>query len=386
MRRDRERYTDEPIPDQEGFYDDYWKGEPRKPAGPMSDAQREDYYARKDAYYAQRDAYYARRDAYYAAMEAEDGDEEEDYVNYDDDPEPYAPARSSGRQRPPRRRRRKRKRHWFRTILLLLLIAAVAALLIGQAPVRNPTGADRRPGHSTILLAGTDLDGKRTDTVMLLSLDRSGRDVRLLSIPRDTYDPYYTVPKINSAYGAGGMSELMRSAGDILGFSPDAYLLVDLDFFVRAVDLLGGIDYDVPTDMYYVDETQGLHIDLKAGMQHLDGEKVMELVRFRSGYANADIGRTEVQRDFIKTALAQWLRPASLRALPGLWELYQSRAETDLTPRNLLWIARVLIKTDPYAIAAEVLPGRADMAGDYSVYVVDKDAAAAMLKNYDPYY
>ena len=385
MRRDRERYTDEPIPDQEGFYDDYWKGEPRKPAGPMSDAQREDYYARKDAYYAQRDAYYARRDAYYAAMESDD--DEEDYVNYDDDPEPAASPRSAGGSRAPRRRRRRRrKRHVFRTILLLLLAAAVAALLIGEAPVRNPSGAERRPGHSTILLAGTDRDGLRTDTIMLLSLDRNGRNVRLVSIPRDTYDPYYTVPKINSAYGAGGMNELMRSATDILGFSPDAYLLVDLDFFVRAVDLLGGLDYDVPTDMYYVDESQGLHIDLKAGQQHLDGEQVMELVRYRSGYANADIGRTEVQRDFIKTALAQWLRPASIPALPKLWALYQSRAETDLTPRNLLWIARVLLKTDPYAIAADVLPGRADMAGDYSVYVVDREAAEAILKYCDPYY
>ena len=382
MSRDRKRYTDDPIPAREGYYDDYWQDRPKKPAAPLSEDQREAYYAQKDAYYAQRDEYYARRDAYYASLEdrgGEDRDDEEAYYEEDG----YVPGRAA--DRPRRRKRRRRKGRVLRTLILLLLIAAVAALLLGQAPVYNPTEGTRRISHSTVLLAGTDRDGFRTDTIMLLSLNRSGGDVRLLSIPRDTYDPYYTVPKINSAYGAGGVNELMRSAADILGFAPDAYLVVDLEFFVRAVDLLGGLDYDVPTDMYYVDESQDLHIDLKAGPQHLNGEQVMELVRFRSGYANADIGRTEVQREFLKTALSQWLRPSSLPALPALWELYRSNAKSDLTPRNLLWILRVLIKTDPDDIAAELLPGYPDMAGEWSVYVTDREAAAAMLKNYSPY-
>lgn len=59
--------------------------------------------------------------------------------------------------------------------------------------------------------------------------------------------------------------------------------------------------------------------------------------------------------------------------------------ETDLSVRNLLWIARVLLKADASAMETEVLPGWADMAGAYSVYMIERSAADQMLKEYDPW-
>ena len=76
-------------------------------------------------------------------------------------------------------------------------------------------------------------------------------------------------------------------------------MLVNLEAFRETVDLVGGVEFDVPQDMYYQDPTQNLHIDLKAGKQLLDGEKAMELVRFRKGYASQDIQRTKVQQEFL---------------------------------------------------------------------------------------
>ena len=154
-----------------------------------------------------------------------------------------------------------------------------------------------------------------------------------MSIPRDTYAPAYYVPKINSAYGAvgggeKGMEQLMEQVKNVVGFMPDGYALVNLSAFVEAVDLLGGLDFDVPMDMDYDDPDQNLFIHLKAGEQHLTGEQLMWVVRFRSGYANADIGRTEVQRAVMKTAMKQWLRPKTLAALPGLWRIYQENPQT----------------------------------------------------------
>ena len=225
---------------------------------------------------------------------------------------------------------------------------------------------------------------------MLAAVNFRENTVHLISIPRDTYAPAYVVPKINSAYGAvgggeKGMEQLMEQVKNVIGFLPDGYALVDLGAFVEAVDLLGGLDFDVPMDMDYDDPDQNLFIHLRAGEQHLTGEQLMWVVRFRSGYANADIGRTEVQRAVLKTAMKQWLRPKTLAALPGLWRIYQENLTTDLSVRNIVWIARVLLKSMGGDMEANVLPGYAAMAGDASVYMVDSYAASAILPDYSPY-
>ena len=375
----------------------------------LSPEAREEYYAERDAYYARRDAYYAQRDAYYAQREqeeqeltdgAEDEYEEENEETFDepeaDEEEPVSYAPEDAKTAPPAslpekpKRKKRRRGGGFRRFVAVLLLAAVVLLLIGKAPVRNPDHLNRISGRSTILLCGTDEDGTRTDTILLLTLDRAEGSIRLLSIPRDTYAPAYLVPKINSAYGAvgggeKGMEQLMEQVKNVVGFLPDAYALVDLTAFVEAVDLLGGLDFDVPMDMDYDDPDQNLFIHLRAGEQHLTGEQLMWVVRFRSGYANADIGRTEVQRAVLKAAMKQWLRPQTLAALPGLWRIYKENLTTDLSARNLLWMARVLLKGMGGDIEANVLPGYATMVGDASVYMIDTYAAAPLLADYSPY-
>ena len=381
------------IPEQEDLYADYYPAEdeddPDEGELPPVPEDRESYYARRDAYYARRDAYYAERDAYYARMEDDDGDGD------------YAPAprrrRDPEGDRGPRRRargragRRRRRKGWLlRRILTVVMAGVLVLLLTGKSPVRNPGNLPREAGHSTILLAGTDESGSRTDTVMLLSLERGTGQLRLLSIPRDTYTPDYSSYKINAAYGASGggkagMEELMWAVERTVGFAPDGYLLVNMDAFVKTVDLMGGLDFYVPVDMVYDDDTQDLHIDLRAGEQHLSGQQVMDMVRYRSGYANADIGRTEVQRDFIRAAVRQWIRFDNLGKLPELWRIYRENMLSDLGFRNILWVARVLIKAQGNEMAADVLPGWADMVSGFSVYRIDRDAAAGILAEYSPY-
>lgn len=376
----------------------------------LSPEAREEYYAERDAYYARRDAYYAQRDAYYSQKECEAREADEDVGEYDEeldediteaDNEPedeedvsYAPEDVPAAPPPPRekpkRKKHRRRGGFLRFLAALVLLVIVAVVVVGKAPVRNPDDLERIPGRSTVLLCGTDEDGTRTDTILLLTLDRSEGSLRLLSIPRDTYAPAYVVPKINSAYGAvgggeKGMEQLMEQVKNVVGFMPDAYALVNLSAFVEAVDLLGGLDFDVPMDMDYDDPDQNLFIHLKAGEQHLTGEQLMWVVRFRSGYANADIGRTEVQRAVMKAAMKQWLRPQTLSALPGLWRIYQENLTTDLSVRNLVWMARVLLKGMSGDIEANVLPGYATMAGDASVYMIDTYAASAILPDYSPY-
>ncbi len=91
---------------------------------------------------------------------------------------------------------------------------------------------------------------------------------------------------------------------DLLGFPVDGYVLVDLEAFQKTVDLVRGVEFDVPMDMNYEDPSQNLYIHLQKGLQTLDGEQAMGLVRFRKGYATQDIQRTQTQQQFLK-ALAK---------------------------------------------------------------------------------
>ena len=373
----------------------------------MTPEQRERYYRARDDYYARKDEYYAARDRYYAQMERQQQlrerrewetqyyrESEDEDGEYDDPAKYEEPEKEPAGQKPekepsPRRRRRRKRR--ARRFITLLIAAALIALIAAGAPVSREEGRSRVAGRSNILLVGTDAEGYRTDTLMLLSMDRASDSLRLLSIPRDTYVPaYYASPKINSAYSVGGggesgMEELCTRIHDVIGFAPDAYLMVNLDAFVRGVDALGGVDFTVPMDMDYDDPDQDLHIHLRAGEQHLDGMQAMGLVRFRSGYANADIGRTEVQREFIKSALRQWLRPSSLKAIPELLGIYREEVMTDLSVRNILWMAIRVLRADLGDIQTDVLPGYSTMVGDASCYVVDPLLAAPILENIDPY-
>ncbi len=303
------------------------------------------------------------------------------YPTVDSEP----PEEEAFEEKPPRPPRRRKKRHRLRNFLLILLLLLLVPIGLAALLSRQPVAAEglgaRKPGVSTILLAGTDRSDDRTDTLILLTLDRRGRRASLVSIPRDTLvNGSYRVPKINGVYGVNGGGEegidmLLQRVGECIGFEPDGYALIDLDAFVGLVDAMGGVKFDVPQDMFYDDPAQNLHIALTAGEQKLDGEQAMGLVRFRKGYTQADLQRVGVQRDFLSAAAKQWLGPKLLFKAPALLKLFQENVETDLTTGNLVWAATSLMAARSN-LTAETLPGTAmDILGG-SYYVLDPGAVA----------
>lgn len=245
-------------------------------------------------------------------------------------------------------------------ILGLLILTLVVLHFIAREPEYRTEG--RKDDCCTILLVGEDAKSSSTDSIMLLQIDRANRAVNVLSIPRDTkVNSSYTPHKINGAYvangcGEEGMESLMEYVSDCVGFRPDGYILVELDVFIDLVDLFGGVEFDVPVDMYYDDPAQDLHIALQAGLQELDGEQAMGLVRFRSGYADADIGRVSVQRAFIKSAIDQWATPLNLFKLPAALRKIVNNCTTDLSFRELYWLAESAVLCGTDSMYSAVLP------------------------------
>jgi len=308
-----------------------------------------------------------------ASPEREDdlpGESTEQYVP------PYEPPESDNR--PPKKQKSRRGCGCLVGILVFLVIIGGflfgAALLIGS----------RDTGSVTVLLAGTDEEGTRTDTVILAGI--KNRQLTLMSIPRDTYcSGYgYSVPKINSAYGyAGcgeaGMEELCDRVYDVTGIRPDGYVLVDLDCFETIVDRMGGVDFDVPMDMHYEDPYQDLYIDLKAGMQHLNGGNALSVVRFRSGSAMADLTRVEVQRDFLKACAKQWLSPMKLLRAPGAVPVILRNVDTDMNRLKLANVFSKLLFCSFDNMNTETLPGTPQMINGGSYYVCDSEKTRELV-------
>jgi len=215
---------------------------------------------------------------------------------------------------------------------------------------------DRKEGWYTVLLVGVDKGSYLTDTMMLCSLDTVNHDLKIASIPRDTFiNSKAAGYKLNTAYTAGynkggtqeaGMEELMKQVSLLVGFVPDAYCMINLEAFVQIVDIIGGVEFDVPRDMYYSDPTQDLLIDLKKGVQVLDGDKAMQLVRFRKGYDAQDLTRMEVQQDFIKAMAKQVLTVKNTLKVPDICETVFENMYTNLTVGNIIAFAQELLKVD----------------------------------------
>ena len=292
----------------------------------------------------------------------------------------------------PVKRKKKHRFLKFLLVLLLLLALAVAALwLFARQPEGTSLGA-HRDGCAAILLAGTDADGERTDTMMLLYLDENAGEMNLLSLPRDTYTSMdISVPKLNAVYSVGGggkagMERLLDYTEECIGYRPDGYILVDLDGFSRLVNLMGGVRFDVPVDMQYDDPAQDLHIDLRAGEQKLSGEEAMWVVRYRSGYAMADLQRIQVQRDFVRAALDQWLTVKNIWKAPAAAGLITANTTTNLSLRELSWIARTAKAIGTDDMGADTLPGEAADVGDGSYYILWPETTANLInEHYNPY-
>jgi LCP family protein required for cell wall assembly len=240
---------------------------------------------------------------------------------------------------------------------------AAAAVLPGASPAEAF-------GESTvrILLLGADFDytntGRRlekpgrSDTLVLANLDIANGKASLCSIPRDTEAeiPGHGVRKINAAYALGGTSLARETVGNLIGSPVDYVVAIDVDAFREAVDAVGGVDVEVEKHLKYDDNWAGLHIDIPAGLQHLDGSRAMQYVRFRHD-AMADIGRTRRQQVFLKAFGRALRKPTAIVAWPGVVKAVASHTETNLSAAQMIALGRFARSLGPEDISSETLPG-----------------------------
>ena len=198
-----------------------------------------------------------------------------------------------------------------------------------------------------------------SDSMLLLRFDPQQERVSVLSIPRDTrvYLDGYGAGKINHANEYGGPALAAETVSELLGgINVDRYARVNVQGIEKLIDALGGVTVNVPKDMKYNDFSQHLYIDLKKGIQHLDGDKAMQFLRYRyDDYG--DISRVQRQQMLMRSAVEQTLKPATVIKIPKILSVIQSHLDTNLTVRELMALSNFASQTKRKNIKMMMLPG-----------------------------
>ena len=293
-------------------------------------------------------------------------------------------------QPPKKKKKRKLKRKYrilrgiYAAVVILaaiIVVAFIALKLSARAPdvsvdpdpnAATQTDTEPAPGQTagkhqrkeqtyTFLLACPDQASGNADAIMVVTYDVPNQKLGMLSIPRDTLVNKKN-PKINSSMH-GGIENLQEVVSDLLGIPLDFYVEIDLNGFVELVEAVGGVDFDVPIEMYYNDPTQDLNIFYQPGMQHLTGQQAMEVCRFRhnadgTGYPLGDIQRSETTRNMMITVAKKVLALNNIVKITNYFDILQRNVETDLTASNITWFIGQFLNVDlDTGVTGSGLPG-----------------------------
>lgn len=259
-------------------------------------------------------------------------------------------------------------------------------------------------GKVNVLVMGVDKDGLRTDAIMLVSYDMENHQVKALSIPRDTRMYIGSkYQKINAAHAIGsskgkpiGPQGTVEAVSRLTNVPINYYVDFTFEGIANCIDAMGPVTFEIPdlnndgVGMVYDDPEQDLHINLKPGLQELNGEQCVHLLRYRKGnkingvrrtYANGDIDRIKVQQDFVKALVDQKLNSSLITKIPDIFEQVSNEMRTNLTVAEVIKYSKGLDQVKSENIQIFSLPG--NFSGDEydaSYWICDLDATRELIE------
>ena len=301
----------------------------------------------------------------------------------------------------------KKKKVWKKVLLIIVLILLIAGCVFAYKVHKNGGGlkgvlatavghdenTKKNLGEFQCLLLGisTDEEGALlTDTIMIASYNPNTQKAALVSVPRDSYtgkNPAKATAyeKINAIYSRKkDPQEVLNAVNNLTGLNLKYYAIVKTEAFIKLVDAIDGVTFNVPIDMDYDDTSQDLHIHLKAGEQKLDGDKAEQLVRFRHNndgtsypaeYGNNDLGRMRTQREFIMAVIKQTARPENVFKLGEILKVAEENVITNIDFNGAKDYIPYVVEFDTANLQTEALPGTTPdwkKTNNVSIFVVDK--------------
>ena len=307
------------------------------------------------------------------------------------------------------------KRYFQVLGISLAVIIAVAAVCIGidfsgsnnEEAVDNTSTVEAADGKINVLLMGVDVDGLRTDAIMLASFDTETKEVNMLSIPRDT--KMYIgnrYQKINAAHAfvdesgeIGGATATCEAVTRITGIPINYYVDFSFDAVAHVIDELGPIEFTIPdlygdgVGMVYDDPVQSLHINLPPGDYQLNGQQAVWLMRYRhgnvnpstgvfKGYVNGDSDRVEMQQKFLKAVVDQKVNASLILKIPSIFKDISSEIKTNFTVSEVIKYSKYLADFSSVNIHSYSLPGEySSDSANGDVWIPNMDEIRTMVQD-----
>ena len=247
------------------------------------------------------------------------------------------------------------------------ITSSIAAVVKNVLP--DWQGTDR----INILLLGIDkrddepITGTRSDTIMLASIDPVAKSAALVSIPRDLW---VRIPgctpregcsggqqRINVAHAVGGPELTVQTVTADLGLPIQFYARVDFRGFEQLIDALGGVvidvDWPVKDDEYPTADYGYQRIYFGPGPQLMDGAAALEYARSRHG--TNDFARAGRQQRVLVSLRNRALQLNMLSRAPELVGIVRKSLSTDLSPVQMLALAKLISQVDRDRIANLVI-------------------------------
>ncbi len=309
---------------------------------------------------------------------------------------------------------KKKKKVWKRVLLIILLILLIAGGVFAYKVHKNGGGLTgilaTAVGHDEntkknleefkclVLGISTDEEGALlTDTIMVASYNPNTQKATLLSIPRDTFtgtNPAKATPyqKINSVYSRKqDPQDVLDAVNQVTGLNLEYYIIVKTEGFIKLVDAIGGVTFNVPIDMDYDDTSQDLHIHLKAGEQFLDGDKAEQLVRFRHNndgtsypeeYGDNDLGRMRTQREFIMAVIKQTVKVENIFKLGQILDVAEENVITNVDFNVAKDYIPYAVEFNTADLLTATLPGENTNKNEVGtwVFVADEEETAILIQ------
>lgn len=182
-----------------------------------------------------------------------------------------------------------------------------------------------------------DVEGDRSDTIMIASLNFETGAINVTSVMRDTVakidtpSGYTSYEKINAAYDYGGAQLAVKTLNENFDLNITDYVVVNFDCLVDTVDALGGVDIDIKddavlywTNQYIMDVNEKTkHNDPfleSTGPQTVTG--VQALAYCRNRYSDSDYGRTERQREVVQQIVQKALNADLMTGINLIGKVY----------------------------------------------------------------
>lgn len=244
----------------------------------------------------------------------------------------------------------------------------------------------------------SDWTGKRAfhaDVMMVLAINFKEGTADLISLPRDTYA---NIPDVEGIYKlnasldcGGGMTEsgyekVCQAAEWMLGGIPvDYYYAVTMPVVKRLGDAVGGVYFDVDMDFSMAGR------EYKAGLQHLDGQGILDYLRVRKNVAQSgDLNRINRQKRMLVALFNSMKRSDKLKLIPEILRAFGSDVATNTTIQQSMALTLWALKLDPDNIGMYSMGGSIERIFGWNFCLTDQKNRVKVIKevygiNVEPY-